>query len=130
MIGGLDVQSDGSAIADQFEHVINLVGKTTFMESARIIERSQAVISHDTGFMHIAAALRKPLISIWGSTDPQLGFWPYYGDHEPQLNHIQEVNGLSCRPCSKFGRASCPKGHFRCMNDIDVNAIVKRTQEL
>ena len=124
LIGGPDVQSDGSSIADQFDHVTNLSGKTSFMESARIIEHAKAVISHDTGFMHIAAALRKPLISIWGSTDPHLGFWPYFGDHEPQLNEVQEVRGLSCRPCSKFGRASCPKGHFKCMNDIDVDKIV------
>lgn len=125
LIGGPDVAPMGAAIADELDHVINLAGEMSFMESAKIIEQAKAVIAHDTGFMHISAALGKPLISIWGSTDPNLGFWPYFGQHPPGLNHIEEVNGLGCRPCSKFGRATCPKGHFKCMRDIDEQQIIQ-----
>ena len=130
LVGGPDVQEVGHSLAQQFDHVINTCGLLSFMESARLIELSTAVIAQDTGFMHIAAALRKPLISIWGSTDPQLGFWPLFPDQHGGLNHIEEVNDLSCRPCSKFGRSACPKGHFKCMHNIHVEAIAQKINTL
>jgi ADP-heptose:LPS heptosyltransferase len=72
--------------------------------------------------MHIAAAFRKPIISFWGSTHRSLGFWPLYPDGL-DLNTSMEVANLACRPCTKFGRASCPKGHFKCMTDIDISPL-------
>jgi ADP-heptose:LPS heptosyltransferase len=96
--------------------ILNLVGKTTIMESALIIQNSTALLSPDTGMMHIGAALKKPVICIWGNTIPSFGMYPYYGKHiVPNLNI--EVQGLNCRPCSKLGHAKCPKGHFRCMTE-------------
>jgi ADP-heptose:LPS heptosyltransferase len=66
--------------------------------------------------MHIAAALKKDIISVWGNTVPSFGFSPYFpGVH----SKIIEVKGLSCRPCSKIGYDKCPKGHFKCMMEID-----------
>lgn len=72
--------------------------------------------------MHISAALKKPIVSIWGNTIPEFGMYPYYG-HEAISHSIIEVKDLSCRPCSKLGYSQCPKGHFKCMNDIDVTKI-------
>ncbi len=105
-------------------HVTNFCGKLTLHESAKVIQHAQKVISHDTGMMHIAAAFQKEIISVWGSTVPGFGMAPYYGG-QPDKNQTFEVKGLSCRPCSKIGFAKCPKGHFRCMADQDVDAIVR-----
>ncbi|HTH31457.1 MAG TPA: glycosyltransferase family 9 protein, partial [Lacibacter sp.] len=89
--------------------------------------KSKLVISHDTGLMHIAAALKKPVIAVWGNTMPLLGVAPYYGN-APVLTTKFEVDKLSCRPCSKIGRDKCPKGHFKCMMLQDVEAIAATAQ--
>ena len=130
VLGGKDVQETADELARHSSgKIINLVGLLDFMQSARMVENARGVIAHDTGFMHIAAALHKPLISIWGSTDPDLGFWPYFGATQPAVNFRSEVQNLSCRPCSKFGRSQCPKGHFKCMNDQDVEKILEVARE-
>ncbi|RMF30113.1 MAG: glycosyl transferase, partial [Bacteroidetes bacterium] len=94
-------------------------------ESATLLRDARKVIAHDSGMMHLAAALRKEVLSIWGNTVPAFGMTPYFGNHPPP-SHLFEVRGLPCRPCSKLGFARCPKGHFRCMREQDLNAIAAR----
>ena len=74
--------------------------------------------------MHIAAALKKEIISTWGNTVPEFGMTPYYGKQNVPSS-IFEVKALKCRPCSKIGFDKCPKGHFNCMNKISDKEIVK-----
>jgi len=74
--------------------------------------------------MHIAAAFRKITISLWGNTIPGFGMFPYIPEAK-QKSKILEVQGLSCRPCSKIGYAKCPKKHFNCMNKIDEEKLVE-----
>lgn len=100
--------------------VINYCGKLSINQSASIVKEAKLVISHDTGLMHIAAAFKKKIISIWGNTVPEFGMYPYLPDRE---SRIIEVHGLSCRPCSKLGYKKCPKKHFKCMIDINENEI-------
>jgi len=80
--------------------------------SAFVISKASKVVSPDTGMMHIAAAFQKPIISVWGSTVPEFGMTPYYAENTKNGNTVIEVQGLSCRPCSKIGFSSCPKGYF------------------
>jgi ADP-heptose:LPS heptosyltransferase len=102
--------------------LINLVGKLNLDESAGVVNMSKALITHDTGMMHIAAALFKPVFAIWGNTVPQFGMQAYYG-HKKVLFKNFEVLGLNCRPCSKLGFNQCPKGHFNCMNNQQTKLI-------
>lgn len=100
----------------------NYCGATSVDESALLIESAKLVITPDTGMMHIAAALKKPIVSLWGNTTPAFGMSPYYGNHKtPSL--IAEVKNLPCRPCSKIGKNSCPKQHFMCMKNLNVTEI-------
>lgn len=125
LLGGQNEAADGAAIAASAGgHVVNLCGKLSLHESADIIRSASKVITHDTGMMHIAAAFQKEILSIWGNTVPAFGMAPYYGSR-PGRNHTFEVENLPCRPCSKLGYARCPKGHFRCMNDIPLEAILE-----
>jgi ADP-heptose:LPS heptosyltransferase len=102
------------------EYTINLCGQLNINQSASIIQQSRTVITSDTGLMHIAAAFKKDIISLWGNTIPEFGMGPYL----PGTNsHILEVKALPCRPCSKLGYSKCPKGHFKCMNDIKVDSV-------
>ncbi len=104
-------------------HVFNGCGRFKLDESAFLISKARKVITHDTGLMHIAAAFNKPVISVWGNTVPEFGMYPYKTDD----SKIIQVEGLSCRPCSKIGYNNCPKGHFKCMNLIDLNQIIKQS---
>ncbi|MGK0365320.1 MAG: ADP-heptose:LPS heptosyltransferase [Saprospiraceae bacterium] len=104
------------------KHVINLCGKISLHQSALVVQNSEVVITHDTGMMHIAAALKKRIISVWGNTVPEFGMTPYYPNNEDRNTTI-EVKNLSCRPCSKIGYATCPKGHFKCMQMIDEEEV-------
>jgi ADP-heptose:LPS heptosyltransferase len=100
--------------------IYNACGKYNLNQSASIIKQATKIISHDTGLMHIAAAFKKEIISVWGNTVPAFGFTPYFPDAKSK---IVEVKNLSCRPCSKIGYDKCPKGHFKCMLEIDENEI-------
>jgi ADP-heptose:LPS heptosyltransferase len=95
------------------EVIYNACGSLTINQSASLVRQAQTVFSHDTGLMHVAAAFKKPIVSIWGSTTPQLGMYPYKTRHV-----IVENKDLHCRPCSKIGHEQCPLGHFNCMNDL------------
>jgi ADP-heptose:LPS heptosyltransferase len=104
--------------------VYSMCGSINLNQSASLVRQAQTVISHDTGMMHIAAAFRKRIISVWGNTVPEFGMYPYMPGDEDKSSII-EVKGLSCRPCSKLGYDRCPKKHFKCMEDIDVAAVVR-----
>jgi heptosyltransferase-2 len=105
--------------------VFNACGKFSLNESAAIVKHAAKVITQDTGLMHIAAAFKKEIISVWGNTIPEFGMYPYYGDFEKRNSRF-EVLGLSCRPCSKIGFDKCPKGHFKCMMLQDENGIAEQ----
>jgi ADP-heptose:LPS heptosyltransferase len=96
--------------------IYNAAGKYNLNGSASLVRQARAVFSHDTGLMHIAAAFKKKIYSIWGNTVPEFGMYPYTQDFE-----VLEVKNLYCRPCSKIGYAKCPQGHFRCMREIQFN---------
>ncbi|HLG34072.1 MAG TPA: glycosyltransferase family 9 protein [Bacteroidia bacterium] len=102
----------------------NLCGKFSLNQSAAIIRHSKKVITHDTGLMHIAAAFKKEIISVWGNTVPEFGMAPYYGDAQIP-NPKSQILILPCRPCTKIGYEKCPKGHFKCMLLQDENEIAE-----
>ena len=103
--------------------VASACGMLTLHQSASLVRQAYRVIAHDTGLMHIAAAFRKEIISIWGNTVPELGMSPYYPSALPVFQQLVQVQGLDCRPCSKIGFERCPKGHFRCMRDISPSEV-------
>ena len=119
-----------SIIQKTGEICFNACGKYSINQTASLIRQSLAVISADTGLMHIAAALKKPLVSVWGNTVPEFGMSPLFPVGFKNLSQIAEVKGLACRPCSKLGKKQCPKGHFNCMNKISPSGIVEKAISL
>ncbi len=110
---GTELLEEGLAELNKKTLVYNACGKFNLNQSASIVKQAQYVFTHDTGLMHIAAAFRKEVFSIWGNTIPEFGMYPYRTKFT-----VLENKKLSCRPCSKIGYKKCPKGHFKCMNDI------------
>ncbi len=116
LIGGKEDAEAGQQLSSACDNTINLCGQLSIDQSALLMKNALKVYSHDTGMMHIAAALSKPIVSIWGNTIPEFGMTPYYpADFDDSNSTILEVENLKCRPCSKIGFDSCPKGHFKCM---------------
>lgn len=119
LLGGKEDFINGEKIAESDSiKIYNACGKFSLNESADIIRKSKLVISHDTGLMHIAAAFKKYILSVWGNTVPSFGMTPYKTNFA-----IFQVNKLMCRPCSKTGYQECPLGHFKCMNLQSMDAI-------
>jgi len=110
--------------------IYNACGKFALNESADLVRKAKLVIAHDTGLMHIAAALKKPVIAIWGSTTPSFGMVPYYGQNFLMQKALPyddvQVHKLWCRPCTKIGRHQCPQGHFKCMKNISIEETVQK----
>ena len=124
LLGGKDEIEKAENIMHGVEklNVVNACGKLNLLQSASVISQASVVITPDTGLMHMAAALRKPQVVVWGNTVPEFGMYPYYGGEKIPWVSFEQDN-LKCRPCSKLGYQKCPKGHFKCMLDHDLEAI-------
>lgn len=122
LLGGKNEHAVAATILEwNTGNVLDFTGKLRINQSASLVKNARLVISNDTGLMHIAAAYHKIILSIWGNTVPELGMSPYMPG---EGSEIMEIQGLSCRPCSKLGYTKCPKKHFRCMNDLSEIPIL------
>ena len=121
LLGGKEDFENGEKLIAQSlklkaQSIFNACGKFNLNQSASVIKQSSQVYTHDTGLMHIAAAFKKNIVSIWGNTVPEFGMYPYMTNFV-----VWENKDLNCRPCSKIGYDKCPLGHFKCMNEIRFN---------
>jgi heptosyltransferase-2 len=130
LLGGKDDISAATEISsvDPIK-IYNACGKFSINESADLVRKSKVIVSNDTGLMHVAAAFKRPIVSLWGNTVPSFGMYPYYGENylsvaKEQPYEIMQVNKLWCRPCSKLGYKKCPLGHFKCMEKICVENVL------
>lgn len=126
LVGGPEDAPRGDRIKARAKaQVGNGCGRLTVGQSASLLGLADVVLTNDTGMMHIAAALRKPIVSVWGNTVPEFGMCPYLPEGmAPAV--IVENKDLRCRPCDKLGYARCPKGHFKCMNSLDSREIAEK----
>jgi len=97
------------------EKVINLAGKLSLMQSAALMKNAKRNFVNDSGPLHLASAMNAPVSAFFCSTTPLFGFGPLSDDSE-----IIEVENLSCRPCGLHGHNECPKGNFRCGNELKI----------
>lgn len=97
----------------------NLAGKTTLEELIAVASKLSFLLTNDSGLMHVGEALAVPLVALFGPTVRSFGFAPYRA-----TSRVVEVVNLPCRPCTLHGDPVCPLRHHRCMEDIDVNAVL------
>lgn len=124
LLGGptdLERAAELSALLEN-KQVIDLCGKLSLRQSAFMTKACSKLLTGDTGLMHIASCFETQIVSVWGNTVPDFGMYTY-APQNPSLYSIHEVEGLSCRPCSKIGYKECPKKHFNCMQLQNAEVI-------
>ena len=113
LLGGAEDREAGDAIAAQDPiKIYNSCGKFNLNESAELVKIAKVVVSNDTGLMHVAAAYK----NLKGNISPD--------------SVIVENKALRCHPCSKIGYDKCPKGHFKCMRELDMQAVSEHVRKL
>jgi ADP-heptose:LPS heptosyltransferase len=118
LLGGPEDVATGNLIIKKTTGtVFNACGKFKLNQSASLVKQAKQIITHDTGLMHIAAAFKKEIISVWGNTVPEFGMYPYLPNEKSKMVQVN----IGCRPCSKLGYDKCPKGHFKCMQEINLS---------
>ncbi|MDX1299412.1 MAG: lipopolysaccharide heptosyltransferase II [Pseudomonas sp.] len=102
------------------EEAYNLAGETALAEAIDLLSCANAVVSNDSGLMHVAAALNRPLVAVYGSTSP--AFTP------PLAEQVEVVRlGLDCSPC--FDR-TCRFGHYNCLGQLKPRAVIEALERL
>ncbi|OAV44191.1 glycosyltransferase family 9 protein [Lewinella sp. 4G2] len=124
LLGGPAEREIGARLSAGLDHVSNACGAFNLAGSADLVRQARVVLTHDTGLMHVAAAFKKPIVSVWGNTVPALGMYPYLpGQEGLEKERRQEILDLDCRPCSKIGFQKCPRGHFSCIKKQSIREI-------
>ncbi len=108
----------------KFGNNLEYIENSDFNTLANLIFSSELVICNDSGVLHLSEALNKKVIVFFGSTVKEFGFYPQMGS-----TIIFENNNLKCRPCTHIGKDKCSKKHFKCMNDINTDEVIKEINE-
>ena len=125
LLGGEDDRDVCEEVARRMQKApLNVAGRFLLQETAAAIAGSDLLISNDTGLMHMGAALRKPVVAVFGPTTAHLGFAPF------RTSSVVVERPLSCRPCSYHGTERCPKGHFKCMEEIQSMDVIRAAESL
>lgn len=106
------------------DRCVVVAGQLKIKQELALMEQLDAMVAVDSSNMHLASLMNLPVISIWGGTHPDVGFAPF-GQHPENLIQISR-DELPCRPCSVYGRESCYRGDFACLNRITPEVVAER----
>jgi len=105
-------------------HCVIVAGQLKMPQEIALMQELDLMVCIDSSNMHLAVLSGAPLLSIWGGTHPDLGFGPF-GKGSESILQIDRKE-LACRPCSVFGKETCYRGDFACLNFITTNTVVDR----
>ena len=123
LFGGKDDMEICKQIHDSIPDSIDLSTENNLYQISRDMQECKLIVCNDSGLMHAATSVNVPVVTIFGSTVKEFGFFPYESN-----SIVLENEDLSCRPCSHIGRSSCPKGHFKCMLELKPEYVAEKIQ--
>jgi heptosyltransferase-2 len=127
IIGGPDDRSEAASIAEfsNAQGVVDGTASLSLLASAELIGRANLMVTNDSAPQHLASAMGTPTITIFGPTVEDFGFGPL-APHSISLG----LDALACRPCHHHGPPRCPLGHWRCMRELEVDAVASAVEEV
>ena len=125
VVGGAEDREVGDAVAVAgAERAVRAAGEFDLPGSAALLKRSRALVSGDTGVMHLASAVGTPVVALFGPTVEPFGFFPYHA----KATVLERE--LYCRPCTSHGGPKCPEVHHRCMQDLTPEDVLEALRRL
>lgn len=109
------------------KNVTVVAGSLTLEEELALMQQLELMLCVDSSNMHLAALAGTPILSIWGGTHPGVGFGPFQRDEKTIIQVDWEE--LPCRPCSVYGKETCYRGDFACMNNITPAMVAQRIEQ-
>jgi lipopolysaccharide heptosyltransferase II len=123
IVGSAEDETPIMEIANSVSGARAVVGHS-IGDIAVLFKNAAAVVSNDSGLMHLAAGLNTPIVALFGPTVEEFGFYPF------RARAVVLEHRLTCRPCSAMGGERCPKRHFRCMLDTEPMSVLYAIQAL
>ena len=108
-------------IRGNFPNTENLCGKLNLLDSAALMKNARRVFVNDSAPLHLASSMNARTTAIFCSTIPAFGYSPLADDSKV----VDVGSSLGCRPCGLHGHKSCPMGHFKCSEDIEIHKILE-----
>ena len=113
------------SIAKECKNAASVAGHLSFAEELDTIRNLSLMVTMDSSNMHFASAVGTPVVSIWGATHPDFGFYGYGQNRDNAL-----CANLKCQPCSAYGKKPCRYGDYRCMLRITPETVLKKIQTI
>lgn len=109
----------------KYPNVMNVSGKVNLINELLLISYIDVVISMDSANMHLASLVNTPVVSVWGATHPNLGFYGYAQDPKNAVMY-----DIECRPCSVYGELPCVKGNYPCLNNLSESIVIDKVEQI
>ncbi len=110
---------------NKYPNVKNVSGRINLMNELLLMSYLDVMISMDSANMHLASLVKTPVVSVWGATHPNLGFYGY-----GQSINNAVLRDIECRPCSVYGEQPCIKGNYPCLTKLDESIILGKVEQI
>ncbi|MCX8011381.1 MAG: glycosyltransferase family 9 protein, partial [Ignavibacteria bacterium] len=128
LIGGKEDAYLGNFILPEClveDSLINLIGALTVSETICLLDKCDLLICNDSAPTHMGCLTNCKVLTIYGSTIPQFGFYPFR-----EYDSVIQIENLYCKPCGIHGRVKCPEKHFKCMMDLKPEKVFYKAIEM
>ena len=125
VMGGPEEKVLGQEVADSIPEALNLCGKTSLLDSLKLLSQANMVVGNDSSSSHMAALVGVPVVAIYGPTVLKFGYRPW-----AKKSAVVEIEGMSCRPCGPHGHKKCPLGHHNCMQKLEASEVLRVVQSM
>ncbi len=125
LIGGKVDFEESELVKDKLDDAVNIAGKFTIPESVEVLKSCKLLVCNDSAPTHMAVAANIKVFTIYCSTVPAFGFYPYN-----EGSQSFGLNDLQCKPCGIHGHKKCPETHFDCGLKFSPDIVINQIEEI